>query len=271
MTEEENYETDQEEILFENTKLMKKSLRMIISFFTLFTVCVILFFSLQTNKFFIFNLHRTFDVVPSPLVAELFSFFFVIIITVGFIAYVIFAISYFTRKKKSTVEQIAKYPSYKKQFNAADIFSVVPLFLVIVMIVNGFFFSFAQVDGVSMQPTFCNNDAVVIKYVDDYDLQDIVIIEVDGIYLIKRLVAHAGDKLVINDSGVFVNDMRIETNVSNVPNEYKYSGILPEGAYYVLGDNRNNSTDSRIFGLVGEEDMLGKVIYKISNSTCELD
>jgi signal peptidase I len=257
-------------ILLESEKLMKKSFKMIISFFTLFITCAILFIILQQNKFFIFNLNRTFNNVPSPLIAELFSLVFIIIIIVGFIVYVIFAIKFFQRREQNEADQIDSLAKYKKIHSAADMFSIVPIFLVIVIVINGFFFSFAQVEGVSMQPTFCDNDAVIIKYVDDYQHDDIVILKQNDLYLIKRLVAVPGDKLLVNASGVYINDVLIEDTMGNFYIAYDEI-VIPEGYYYVLGDNRNNSEDSRMFGLKSEENMLGKVIYKISTNTCPIE
>jgi signal peptidase I len=224
---------------------------------------------LQKNKFFIFNLNRTFNNVPSPLIAELFSFVFIVIIIVGFILYVIFAYKFIQRRDLSEEKQIASLDKYDKLFNVVDIFSIVPIFLVIVIIINGFFFSFAQVEGVSMQPTFCDNDAVIIKYVENYQHDDIVILEQNDLYLIKRLVAVPGDKLVVNASGVYVNDILIEDTMGNFYIAYQEL-VIPDGYYYVLGDNRNNSEDSRMFGLKDVDNMLGKVIYKISTNTCPI-
>ncbi len=263
----ETYE-DYDLIIKENEKLMKKSLRMIISFFTVFTASIVLFIILQGNKFFIFNLNRTFENTPSPLIAEIFSVFFLIIIIIGLISYLSLSTAYFERKHQNIEKQIDSYEAFQKRFNLADIFSVVPYFLIVVIIINGFFFSFAKVDGISMQPTFCNNDAVVIKYVNEYEDQDIVILVQDNMYLIKRLVGLPGDTLLVNSTGVYINGNQIEDNVSNVANYY--DGIIPDGQYYVLGDNRDYSQDSRYFGLVMEDEMLGKVILKVSNTTCGL-
>jgi len=166
--------------------------------------------------------------------------------------------------------QLETLPKFKKLYNLSDIFSVVPIFLVIVMVLNGFFFSFAQVDGVSMEPTFCNSDIVIIKYVSDYDIQDIVILEENNMYLIKRLIAKPGDKLLVDSTGVYVNDILVENTLGNGSVGYSEM-IIPDGFYYVMGDNRVNSQDSRFFGLVNQEDMYGQVVLKLSGSTCALD
>lgn len=270
MTEEQNLQEKEIDIT-EYQSLMKKSLRIMIGFFIMFLVGVILFIILQKNKFFIFNLRRTFENVPSPFIAEIFSIFFFIIIIIGFISFIVLTVEYFKNKKIDNEEEIneERIKTLKRKFSVADVFSVVPTFLVIVMIINGFFFSLAQVDGISMEPTFCNNDAVIIKYVEEYQDQDIVILQNQGIYLIKRLVAKGGDELVVNQSGVYVNGVLIEDNIAN--GNVGYDLIIPEGFYYVLGDNRDHSQDSRVFGLVSENDMLGKVIVKISNTSCEID
>jgi signal peptidase I len=255
-----------EEKLIEDKKLMKKSLRAIISFFTLTIACIVLFIILQDNKFFIFNIHRSYDNVPNPMISQLFSLFFIVIIIIGFISFIILGVRYFRRLKEADEERIASFDNYKKLYNTSDIFSVVPVFLVIVMVVNGFFFSFAQVDGPSMQPTFCDNDAVIIKYVEDYNQEDIVIFEVqeDGstIYLIKRLIAGPGDKLVVNQNGVYVNDVLVEDTIVNGLVTYDIDEI-PDGFYYVMGDNRNNSSDSRTRGLIAYDDLIGIVVLKI--------
>lgn len=258
-----------------NRKLMKKSLKMIISFFTTFFIGLVLLMVLQENKFFIFNFKRTFNNAPNPFIAEIFSLVFLIIVVVGLIAYVSLAYNFAHRKILTEQEQLVSYPKYRKLFNLADVFSVVPIFLVIVMVINGFFFSFAQVEGISMQPTYCDNDAVIIKYVNDYEDNNIVILQhydtqtQENIYMIKRLVGLPGDHLVVNDTGVYINSEKIEGSVGS---QYiSYNIIIPEGFYYVLGDHRDCSKDSRRIGLISYDNMLGKVIYRFSFSECEVE
>ena len=72
--------------------------------------------------------------------------------------------SYSKRVKKSIEEQVENDKAFKKMFDWADVFSVIPIFLIVVIVLNGFFFSIASVKGPSMEPTYCNNDGVVIKY-----------------------------------------------------------------------------------------------------------
>ena len=207
------------------------------------------------------------------MISELFANIFGFIVLTGIIIYMIFLNRYIKQSRKDNVEQIESQKKFRRFYNAADMFSIVPVFLVIIMAVNGFFFSFASVNGRSMQPTFCDNDAVIIKYVDldGFERNDIAIIVQQNLYLIKRIVGLPGDTLTVDATGVYINNVLIEDNsyVSGVHITYD-NIVIPDGYFYVLGDNRDNSEDSRLFGLKSEEKLIGKVIYKISTTTCPI-
>ena len=93
-------------------------------------------------------------------------------------------------------------------------------------------------------------------------------------YYIKRVIAVGGDTIQILEDGVYVNGTRLEepyVNPEETPkydrnfsqemeNELKNGTTVPEGKVFVMGDNRNHSTDSRKIGFVPEGDIIGKVI-----------
>lgn len=160
-----------------------------------------------------------------------------------------------------------------------DIFSMIIFIekvLAIVMFVNIFIISTAKVDGASMQPNYFDNDTLLIIHgFYNIDNDDVVIIDCDDLdisaeLIIKRVVAKYGDKIEYKNSGLFVNDIFVE-NMSS----YEYNNLLtdfstntiydeiPEDFYIVLGDNRNNSTDSRKVGLIAKDEIIGKSILRI--------
>lgn len=119
-----------------------------------------------------------------------------------------------------------------------------------------------------MLPSYSNGDAVLIEtYSDQYETGDVVIVDIETELLIKRLCAVPGDHLMIDSTGVYINHELVESYVPEhvVPGEglvpyFTYNQVIPEGYYFVMGDNRLNSTDGRRFGLVEKDQLLGIVI-----------
>lgn len=253
-------EIDIQEQDFELQKLMKRSYLLIISFFLFLIADIVLFIILQENRLFMFNLSRTEESIPNPLITDIFTTIFYFIILISTLTYFVYSYSLFSRS------YVRKPSLFKKIHSWADYFSVVPVFIFIVIIINGFFFSIAKVDGDSMQPSFCDNDTVLITYNGEISVDDVLIIENEESFLIKRVVGLPGDKLAVDDSGVYVNEVLIESFL--LSNHFDFDGVIPEGLYFVLGDNRDNSLDSRVIGLIQEERILGEVIYHMSTNTC---
>lgn len=239
---------------------MKRSILLIISFFLFFTLNTVLFIIFQKNELFMLSLNRDIETIPSPLISDIFEIVFYGIIFLSLIVYIVFATMFIRKSFKKD------YPFFKKIYNTADFFSVVPIFLFVVVLVNGLFFSLAQVDGESMQPNFCDNDTVVISYNSSIERNDILIIKYDDHFIIKKVVGLPGDKLVVNETGVYINDVLIESYLPS--GSVDYDIIIPDNNYYALGDNRLHSLDSRIIGIFTEDKILGEVIYKLTNSTC---
>ncbi|WP_294101180.1 signal peptidase I [uncultured Ruminococcus sp.] len=151
----------------------------------------------------------------------------------------------------------------------------------IVILIFTFFFRIVLVQGPSMRETLQNGDRLIISHIN-YTPQkgDIVVINSEALNktIIKRVIGTAGDKVVVDynnntvtvngkvisnehikeamyNTNLFDNDHEVEKNV------YEYD--VPEGKIFVMGDNRNNSTDSRRIGFIDPDDVLGKAVFRL--------
>ena len=121
------------------------------------------------------------------------------------------------------------------------------------------------VNGQSMYPAFENGQAVKYKKQDVFYGGDVIIFWIkDGNVrenLIKRVIAVGGDTIRCEDGKVYVNNALIEeTYLSDTTVTEDFDAVtVAEGEYFVMGDNRQNSKDSRMFGCINQKQIRGKV------------
>ena len=132
-----------------------------------------------------------------------------------------------------------------------------------------FGFQVARVEGHSMAPTLEDQDRLIVNKlayrIGEPHLGDIVMLYYPNDpskSFVKRVIAEEGDQLRIADGKVFRNDVLLDD--SFVPPEYRSHDdwgpeVIPEGYYFVMGDHRNNSSDSRHWRFVPKKYIIGRV------------
>ena len=141
------------------------------------------------------------------------------------------------------------------------------------LIINQFFFAMVQVEGESMLPTLQSKDRLVVtKLFYQPKAKDIVVIKSHalGKHIIKRVIAMPGDTIDIHQetgdvliNGEVINEPYIKEKLLNAGNAQKYPLVVPENYVFVMGDNRNNSQDSRNLGLIAFEDIVGRASLRV--------
>ena len=180
----------------------------------------------------------------------------------------------------------------KHRFEFLDWFTFLSVSMMSIFIIFMFFLLPSDVSQTSMYPTLEDGDRILIyHYLYEPEINDVVVIKMtvenyprvlgnidDQTYFVKRIVAMPGDTITFELSYGDVYQILINGEVhKNLYGEIYYlkayqkedlegdllNGEVPLGQYMVFGDNQDGSQDSRLFGPVYKEDIMGKVIYKL--------
>lgn len=148
------------------------------------------------------------------------------------------------------------------------------LSVLVVLLLVTFVGTVVQVSGDSMNPTLVDGDRLIInRFSKDYKVGDIVAInrEKGETKLVKRIIATQGQRVNIDyEKGeVYVNEQLVdepfilEPTLTNLG--VTMPVLVPVGAVFVMGDNRNNSEDSRspTIGMINVENIMGKVAFRV--------
>ena len=179
---------------------------------------------------------------------------------------------------------------------------IVVAFLIAALL-NIFVFQITRIQGSSMYPTLKHGELYVISKLGNLtnvtpDYEDIVIIDsrtarirtlkddfsdilkynaitsllggqLEDIYWVKRVIGLPGDTIEMRNGVVLRNGEIVAEDYVNKAEHPSYSGTaitIPEGYVWVMGDNRNHSTDSRVIGAVPVENILGTLQFKIKGA-----
>ncbi len=144
--------------------------------------------------------------------------------------------------------------------------------IAIVFFIALFVVSFEQVIGPSMKGTLDAGDVTIVnKLVYKFRTvkrNEIVSINQKDKIMVKRVIGLPGEHIEYKDNKLYVNgSLVLENNISVETKDFKLEDIgyetIPKDMYFVLGDNRNNSSDSREFGLVKKDEIIGKIVMRL--------
>jgi signal peptidase I len=150
-----------------------------------------------------------------------------------------------------------------------DLLETLILAVIIFLVVNTFTGRY-EVQSISMEPTLHEGQYLIVSKIAYWfhgpERGDIIVLDPPNgrseIPYIKRVIGLPGEKVDVHDGRVWVNGIALNEPYISGPPSYNESRVLGNDEYLVLGDNRNNSSDSHIWGMLPRDNIIGKAIFR---------
>ena len=150
---------------------------------------------------------------------------------------------------------------------ALDLLETLVLSLVLFLAIN-IVIARIRVESISMEPTLYPGEFIVVNklayHSGGYQRGDVIIFKPPNDphqQYIKRVIGLSGEEVVISGGKVYINGNPLEEPYIMSPPMYTEKWEVPQGSLFVLGDNRNRSSDSHVWGMVPFNDIIGKALF----------
>lgn len=173
------------------------------------------------------------------------------------------------KKNEKEMKDINKKHTIKDTLKELIPYAVV---ILVVVLIRTFLVTPIKVNGTSMNDTLQHGDTMILNKIgmkiNGIKRFDIVVIETDNSYLIKRVIGMPGETIEYKNGKLYINEKEYKDPYYK-DNTLDFAKVeIPKGYYFVMGDNRSDSIDSRIIGPVKRNDILGTtklIIFPISD------
>lgn len=137
------------------------------------------------------------------------------------------------------------------------------IILMVIMFIRTFVATPIKVNGNSMYQTLNGKEYMILNKLGTIERYDIVVVATEDDELIKRVYGLPGEKIEIENGNIYINDKKIEDKYAYGHTSSYEAIILGEDEYFVLGDNRVVSLDSRLLGPINKNDIEGTTNFII--------
>ena len=137
--------------------------------------------------------------------------------------------------------------------------------VVVVVLIRTFIITPVRVDGDSMKNTLKNGDILLLYKLSSIDRFDIIVLdeEKDNEKIIKRVIGLPGETVAIKKGKIYINDKVIDDEYAYGQTSDYNKVTLRDDEYFILGDNRLISKDSRYFGPIKDNEIKGKIVFRL--------